>query len=272
LANTENNNASLVYDASLNDEEVEIDLVEIFYLLWEHVVQIILCLIAGAIVAFVYSYFLIAPTYTATSKMYIVSSSSSSAINLSDLQLSSNLKADYQELMKSRTMLQDVINNLGLAETLTPQDFQKQITITNPSDTRILYLTVVDKDPTIAADKANELARQAERYLPDIMNSGKPNIYESAIIPSSKSAPSYVRNTVIGALLGALACCGYLIVRFLMNDTLVTPDDVYKYLGLQPLATIPEGNLTGKKKKGSDKSKSASKKGADKKTAAKKKK
>ncbi len=252
MANTDNN-AQLNWDTTLNDEEVEIDLVEIFYLLWEHIVQIILCLIAGATITFAYSYFLVAPTYTATAKMYIVSSSNSSVVNLSDLQLSSNLKSDYQELMKSRELLQDVIDNLGLRETITTQEFSKQITITNPSDTRILYLTVVDTNPTLASDKANELARQAEIYLPEIMNSGKPNIYESAIIPTSKSAPSYARNTLIGALLGVIACCGYYIVKFLLNDTLVTPDDVYKYFGLQPLASVPEGNLNGKKKKSSEK-------------------
>ena len=115
MANTDNN-AQLNWDTTLNDEEVEIDLVEIFYLLWEHIVQIILCLIAGATITFAYSYFLVAPTYTATAKMYIVSSSNSSVVNLSDLQLSSNLKSDYQELMKSRELLQDVIDNLEILD------------------------------------------------------------------------------------------------------------------------------------------------------------
>ena len=47
----------------------------------------------------------------------------------------------------------------------------------------------------------------------------------------------------LGGLLGACLACGVLVVRYLMNDTFVTPDDVAKYLGVQPLAVIPEGDL-----------------------------
>ena len=57
-----------------NDEEIEIDLVEVFYLLWNNFLKIMLCLIAGAVIAFAYSYFLITPLYKATAKMYINSS------------------------------------------------------------------------------------------------------------------------------------------------------------------------------------------------------
>ncbi|MBR2812575.1 MAG: hypothetical protein IKD69_14460 [Solobacterium sp.] len=237
------NNASQMWDAAVTDEEVEIDLVEIFYLLWDNIIQIILCFVVGAVIAFGYSYAGITPMYKATAKMYIVSSSSNSAINLSDLQISSNLKSDYSELLKSRPMLQDAIASLGIGETCTYEQLARQLSVTNPSDTRILYITVTDADPQMAADKANEIAKQAKSYLPKTMNTEAPNVYENAVVPTRKSSPSYSRNTIIGAMLGALAYCAYLIIRFLMNDTLTTADDVYKYLGIQPLATIPEGDL-----------------------------
>ena len=40
-----------------------------------------------------------------------------------------------------------------------------------------------------------------------------------------------------------MLCCGVLVLRYLMNDTFVTPDDVTRYLGVQPLAVIPEADL-----------------------------
>ena len=203
-----------------NDKsEEEIDLVEVFYLLWGHIVQIIACFLVGAVLAFGFTFFFVTPKYQASSSIYVVSASNNSIVNLTDLQIGSQLTADYQELMLSRPLLQDV------------------------SSTRILTVTVTDTDPQRAADIANELVKQARIYLPKIMETETPNLVEDAVVPSQKYSPSYAKNTILGALLGAVLCCGVLLVQYLMNDTLETPDDVAKYLGIQPLTTIPEVSL-----------------------------
>lgn len=225
------------------DSTTEIDLVEVFYLLWGNILKILACVVAGAVLAFGFTFFFVTPKYQASASIYIVSASNDSIVNLTDLQIGAQLTADYQELMLSRPLLQDVIRNLGLNTTY--KGLARQISITNTSDTRILKITVTDTDPQLAADIANELVKQACIYLPKIMETESPNLVEDAVVPSQKSSPSYSRNTVLGALLGAVLCCGVLLVRYLMNDTFVTPDDIAKYFGTQPLATIPEGNFPG---------------------------
>lgn len=234
------------------EEEDTIDLVEVFYLFWGHLWQIIVCMILGAAVAFAYTYFLVTPQYQATAKIYIVSASNDSVVNLADLQIGASLTADYQELLLSRPLLQDVISNLSLD--MDYRTLESMISITNTTDTRILKIVVTSPDPQKSADIANELVAQAEIYLPNIMETDPPNLVESAIAPTAKSSPSYSKNTMLGGLVGAVLFCGILLVRFLVNDTFVTPDDVAKYLGVQPLATIPEGDLgsfnsAGRKKK-----------------------
>ena len=227
--------------------EDEIDLVELFYLLWGHAWQIILCLILGAGLALGYTKLLVTPLYQATSSIYIVSASNNSVVNLTDLQIGAQLTADYQELILSRPLLEDVIENLeltnGEGEPMSTAALSRMITITNTDDTRILKVTVTSSDPKESADIANELIDQACIYLPQIMETEEPNLVEEAIPPTAKSSPSTARNVLIGGLLGACLACGVLVVRYLMNDTFVTPDDVAKYLGVQPLAVIPEGDL-----------------------------
>lgn len=228
------------WNNNVNDE-VEIDLEEILYLLWGNIVKILICMVVGAVIAFGYTFFLVTPMYTATARMYILASSSNSVVNLSDLQISNNLRADYQELLTSRPLIEDVIKDLQL--NYEYGGLVKMVKITNPSDTRILNVTVTTPSGQMSADIANDLVKQAKVYLPRIMKTDEPSIFENAIVPTRKSSPSYSRNTIIGALLGALACCAFLIIRHISNDTMVTPDDVYKTLGIEPLATIPEGNL-----------------------------
>ena len=223
------------------ETEAELDLVEVFYLLWGHILQIIACFLAGALLAFGFTYFFVTPMYQASASIYIVSASNNSIVNLTDLQIGSQLTADYQELMLSRPLLQDVIKNLDLDTNY--RSLAGQVSITNANDTRILKVTVTDSDPERAADIANELIKQARIYLPEIMETETPNVVEDAVVPTQKSSPSYAKNTVLGALLGAVLCCGVLLVQYLMKDSFDTPDDVAKYLGVQPLATIPEVDL-----------------------------
>ena len=231
-------------------DTTEIDLVEVFYLLLDHWWQIFLCLVLGAGIAFGVTKFLMTPLYEATSSIYIVSASNNSVVDLTDLQIGAQLTADYQELLLSRPLLEDVIKNLDLMDaegekSMSTRALAEMIQITNATDTRILDITVTSPDPRQAADIANELVEQACIYLPQIMETDEPNLVESAIPPTEKSSPSTARNVVLGGMLGAILCCGVLLVRYLMNDTFVTPDDIEKYFGVQPLATIPETNMGG---------------------------
>ena len=225
------------------DDVAEIDLIEVAYMLWRHIWGILLCFAIGAAAAFLYTRFYVTPMYTATAKMYIVSSSSNSVVNLSELQVSSNLRSDYRELLKSRPVLEKVIDSLNLGEEYNYASLASRITVTNPTDTRILRVDVVTPSPQQSADIANQLVWQGQQDLPAIMKSEEPSIFENAIVPTTKSSPSFTRNTAIGGLLAAFLYCAVLVFRQVTNDTIVTPDDMYQAFGLHPLATIPEGNL-----------------------------
>lgn len=222
-------------------QQEAIDLMEIAFVLLQRMWVIILCASIGAAAFFSYTYFRVAPTYTATAKMYVVSASNNSVINLSDLQMGTNLKADYQQLLKSRPLLEDVIAALNLP--MSPARLSGMVSIGNPADTRILTVTVTSTSPQQAADIANELADQAKVFLPAVMKMEEPSVYEHALVPTFKTGPDYTKRTVMGGMVGGVLCAGVIVLIHMMNDTLVTPDDVRNYLGITPLATIAEGDL-----------------------------
>ena len=96
------------------EEETEIDLLEIFYLLKSKLVWLIFSFVIGGVLMAAVTIFLITPKYTATAKIYMVSASSESVLNLSDLNLGTSLSQDYSELIKIRPLFNEVIDNLGL--------------------------------------------------------------------------------------------------------------------------------------------------------------
>ena len=226
-----------------NEEETEIDLLELFYYLKAKLVWLISFFVIGAVIAGLITYFLITPKYTATSKLYMVSASSDSIVNLSDLNLGTSLTDDYVELLKIRPIFEEIIKELDLDYTY--DELLSMTSIASLNKTRLLGITVESTDPVEARDIANALANKAVSYVPEVMETATPNIAELAITPKFKSSPSLPKNTIIGALLGLVLAAGVCTVRFLMDDTFKSAEDVEKTFGVMPLTIIPEGNLEG---------------------------
>ncbi|MFR5028118.1 MAG: YveK family protein [Coprococcus sp.] len=126
------------------DDENEIDLLDMGMALLEKLPYIILCFLIGAVLFNAFAYFLIKPTYQSTAKLYVVSASDDSIVNLQDLNIGSSLTKDYEDLILSYPVLDQVIEKLGLD--MDSEGLAKMITLENPSDTRVLKITVTSTD------------------------------------------------------------------------------------------------------------------------------
>lgn len=220
------------------DDEAEIDLVEIGWTLLDKLHYIVLSFLIGAVLFNAISYFCIEPTYKSTAKMYVVSASKNSVVDLDALNIGTSLTADYEQLMLSYPVLEQVINKLNLD--MDSDTLAKMITLENPTDTRILNINVVSTDPKSARDIANTLMDVSVDYLPKTMSTNAPNVAQKAKLADHKDGPSYTKYTMIGALAGAFLYCMYLVVKYLMDDTIHTADDMEKYFDIVPLAVIPD--------------------------------
>lgn len=224
--------------ADRTEEEIEIDLIDLAWALLDKIHYIVLCFLIGAVIMNAYSYFLVRPTYKSTAKMYVVSASKNSVVDLDALNIGTSLTADYEQLMLSYPVLEQVINKLNLD--MDSDTLAKMITLENPTDTRILNINVVSTDPKSARDIANTLMDVSVDYLPKTMSTNAPNVAQKAKLADHKDGPSYTKYTMIGALAGAFLYCMYLVVKYLMDDTIHTADDMEKYFDIVPLAVIPD--------------------------------
>ena len=168
----------------------------------------------------------------------MVSASDDSVVNLSDLNLGTSLTADYEELMLSYPVLNRVIDKLELD--MDYEELRGLYTLNNPTDTRVLQITATTTDPQLSMDLAEAMAEVSVSYLPETMSTLAPNIAQHAKLPEYKAGPSYSKYTMMGGLLGLVLCCGVLVVRYLMDDTIHTAEDMEKYFGTAPLTTIPD--------------------------------
>ena len=221
----------------INNSEIEIDLGEIFHLLISRIGIIILSGIIFALAALMYTMLFITPQYVSTTKMYVLSRQNSDSLTSQDMQISTQLTKDYAELIKSRTVTEGVIAQLGLD--LSHEGLLKKLTVNTLTDTRIVSISVRDPDPYTACEIANAIRDVAAGHIQKVMDIEAVNIVETANIPKSASSPNNRRNALIGGMLGVLLASVIVIVIFLTNDTIRSAEDVDRYLKLSVLGTIP---------------------------------
>ena len=233
------------------EDEIEIDLKEIFWILKKKLWLIILAAIIGMGITGSYSYFMIKPTYSSTSLIYIDSGSSSLSgkiSSLADLQIGEALTADYSVIIKSRPVLEEVITNLGLNTTY--KQLSNLISVSSPSDTRMLRITVTAGDPQTAARIVNELDEVCIWRIQELVSSVVPQIVEEGVEEPNKVSPSNTKNALLGGFAGAFIIIAIYVVKMIFNDTIKTDEDIEKYIGLPVLSEIPleRGGRSVKKK------------------------
>ena len=231
-----------------DNDEMEIDLIEVFYALKKRALIIVAALLAGALIAGVYTKTMITPQYSATTTVLVISKETT-LTSIADLQFGSQLTKDYSMLITSRSVLEEVLDNLGL--NMGYGALKGSISINNPSETRILQITVTNPDPELAKEIADELAKVSSEFIGDKMEVVPPKIIEEAQVPTAQTSPSMSRNVMLGALAGLALAAGVVILLAVMDDSIHTEDDIEKYLNIPTLASIPDRKdyITGKSKK-----------------------
>lgn len=230
-------------------DEIEIDLVELFMVLLRHAALIISVGIMTALIAYLWTQLMISPVYQSTTKIVILNKQNQTNVTYSDIQLGTQLTKDYAELIQSRYVLEEVIQQLDLD--MSYKKLAGNVSVTTPSDARILAITVADTDPVRAMKIANTIREVSSIHILNVMDIQAVNIAETANMPTAKSSPGTFKNVMIGGMLGAFLVAAVVVLRHLLDDTIKTPDDVERYLQLSTLALIPvnEGEQGSKKKR-----------------------
>lgn len=228
------------------NDVIQIDLKEILLLLARHVLSIVAFTVAGGLAAGLISIYCLTPMYTSTSQIYILTNQGT-MVSLSDLQMGSSLANDYEELIRSRPVVEEVAERLKLE--MKYEELLEYLSVTNKENTRIIRITVTYKDPAMAKELADTFAEVSQKRISEIMDLDEPNIVENAVAAEHQSSPNNRRNAIIGAIAGMAISAGIIILRYYLDDTIKTADDVEKYLGLNTLAAIPEEGGTDNSEK-----------------------
>ncbi|MBQ4058414.1 MAG: polysaccharide export protein [Lachnospiraceae bacterium] len=233
------------------NDEIEIDLRELFYVLLGKIWIIILVTALGLGIAAGYTLAFVQPIYSSTATLYVMTKSTS-ITSLTDLQVGSSLTQDYQVFIQSRPVVDKVIEELELD--MSYEQFVSNLSVENPANTRFIDITVNHHDAYMAKTIVDKLTDVSAERMGTIMETEAPNVADYGHIPEHQTSPNVTKNSLIGAVLGFVLSVGVILVLHLMNDAINTTEDVERYLGMNTLGLIPlEEGVSKKGTRGHDK-------------------
>jgi len=242
-------------ERNMQNDEIEIDLLQLFKALWKRALAIILVAVIAGAASFAFTLFLITPKYEATASMYVNNSSfsfgsTSFSISSSELSASNSLVSTYIFILESRTTLEDVIAKAGLEYDY--EELSEMITTEAVSGTAAFTVTVESESPTEAELIANTIAQLLPDRIAEIVDGSSVRIVDYAIIPAHRSSPSMVMNTAIGILLGGFLAAAVVAVRFIIDqqrdEVIHSADELREiYPNITVMALIPDMRLSEKK-------------------------
>ena len=179
-------------------------------------------------------------TYTTVVLVKDNNDNTSDSIDQSDVILNQKLVSTYREIIKSRLVLDQVINQLNLNYTI--EQMSKKISVTALADTEILKIVVTDENPKLSAIIANQIADVFDREIKQIYKINNVSIIDRALVPSVPSNNNVLRDAVLMFLISFVGSSAIVFIVFYFDDTIRALEDIEGEIGLPVISKIYNGD------------------------------
>ncbi len=220
-------------------DKFEIDVFQLVKVIWKRKFLIVLTAIIAGLVAFAYSSFVIKPQYTSTTRIYVVNRNQADKPGLTnqDLQAGAYLVKDYREIILSQDVLDKVVKDQSL--TIDARTLGKKVSVTVPTETRIVSISVRDGKPEEASRIANALREVAAQKIISVTRVSDVTTLEEARPATSPSSPNIRRNTMMATIAGVGFVTVIVLLVELLDDRVKRPEDIEEVMHLSLLGVIP---------------------------------
>ncbi|GEB93255.1 capsular polysaccharide biosynthesis protein [Streptococcus thermophilus] len=222
-----------------NTKSDEIDVLALLHKLWTKKLLILFTAFCFAAFSFLGTYFFIQPTYTSSTRIYVVNQANDSKnLSAQDLQADTFLTKDYKEIITSNDVLSEVIKDEKL--NMTEAELAKMISVDIPTDTRLISISVNAKTGQDAQTLANKVREAASEKIKNVIKDEDVTTLEEAKLPESPSSPNIKRNVLLGAVFGGFLAVVGVLGREILDDRIRRPEDIEETLGMTLLGIVPD--------------------------------
>ena len=235
--------------------EEEIDLKELFEVFWKRKAVIIVVTILCAVIGMVYTTYFVTPKYRSSTTLLLAQNSAqkvengvidtTNEITQTDITLNQKLVSTYGVLVKSKNVISQVLENLGM-KNMDELEVKRNITVKAVEDTQVIEITYVNEEARIAYLITNELSKVFSEKVIEIYNINNVYVVDKAELEVEPYNISPVKDIVLFGAAGFGLSCIIIFICSLFDTTVTTGEDVEKKTGLSVLAQIPAVKIGGK--------------------------
>ena len=223
----------------------EIDLKELFTFVKSKLGLLIMITAGVCLIGCIYGLVIQTPMYKSNTTV-ILSSNESSSLDSSDVALNQKLVSTYAEIVKSRRVLDQVINELDLE--ITYEKLNDKISVSSVNNTEIIKITVTDKDAIKAKNIANVTANYFTGEVTDLLGLNNVKILDMAIEAESPYNINVTKQIIIYFMVGLVVGAGILFIIFYFDRSIKSIEQVEQKIKLPILGGVQDLNKGGKKK------------------------
>ena len=226
----------------------EIDLKEVFNMLWNKKIVISTIVIVFIIIGMIYTKFMIKPDYKAVSKLVLTKNAidSSETITQTEVTLNQKLVATYTVLIKSNDVLRPVITNLNLD--INEDNLKDKVSVTLVPNTLLIEIAVTNENPETAKEIENEITKVFMEKAKEIYVIDNISLVDVAKTPTTPYNINHTKNIILFTFIGIMIAGAYIIFISMLDTTIKNSEEVENRLGVIVLASIPNYDYDGKKK------------------------
>ena len=212
----------------------EIDLKDFLVYLKKFIVLTIFVLAGALVGTYLYDTQFKTPMYSSyTTVVLAQQANSNSAITQSDITVNQKLVSTYSEIVKSKLVLQQTIDQLGLD--MSYEQLQKNVSVKSVEDTEIIRITVADADQNRTAEITNKIAENFIKEVQGIYDLNNVSVIDQAQTPDRPSNNTLTRDLAIAAIIAIFGVVAIAFIIFYFDDTVKFSEDLEKKIGM-PIA------------------------------------
>lgn len=221
--------------------EDTIDLRELLKIIKNRIWMIICIGIIFGVISGVVSQFFITPEYKSSTTLIVNKQNENSITQLSnsdDLNYVQKIAYTYSEIITSRTVLTKTIDELNL--NISYKKLASCVEVTNISNTQIIKIDVVYKNPKIARDICNTIPNIFDKEVQRIMKASGVEVIDKAIANNNPVKPNKKSNVILAGIFGIFVGICIAIIQVLLNTKIKTTSDIKENLNMNVLGVIPK--------------------------------
>ncbi len=224
---------------------MEFTLKEIFEIFMKRIVFITVCTIGGLCVSFLYSKYIIKPTYIASVQMYVNSNDSTSSADLNELNYAQKVVTTYISFLQTKKFYEQVIEESNLR--LSKEQLKNMTNIESINNTEIFEISVSSMNPNHSFLLVKSMEKIAPELIKSIKDTAQISIVDPPALPTSPSSPNIFKNTLIGGMITFIIAMLISLLGEVMDVNVKNQDDLLRKYQVPILGVIP--NYKNNKKK-----------------------